>query len=274
MKSMCCCDTKLHVFSEYIRYRNETVFREYEGITIGKCTSCGLLRTFPPKRSQFDPKQSDAIFYEKNIDLFSRLFTPIIDGIQKYRQKGTVLDIGCSSGILLGLLKERGYDIFGIEPNIHAYTLARNKFGKTIYHGTVGTYKTTKKFDVVVLSHVLEHVEEPRKMILSIKKILSKNGIIVIGIPNTRNIIFAIRKKYWEYLRPNEHVWHFSDTYLISLMKHHGFHIYETWYMNDSRSGYPWVKGIYFRILCFINDICRTGETVSIICRNDNEKVL
>jgi 2-polyprenyl-3-methyl-5-hydroxy-6-metoxy-1,4-benzoquinol methylase len=265
--SNCCCDTRKHPFSEYIRYRNETIFKEYEGTVIGKCSFCGLLRTFVPRSSRFDPKQSDVIFYEENKKLFSKLFAPNLRGIQKYCQKGNVLDIGCSSGILLGLLKDKGYDVSGIEPNVKAYNHGKIKFGKHIYHGTLDTYKTNKKFDVIILSHVLEHVLNPPQEIVLIKKILARGGIVLIGIPNTRNIIFALRKKYWEYLRPNEHIWHFSDTYLITLLKRNGFHILEKWYMNDLRRDYSYIKRVYFNILCFINNICRTGETVTVICR-------
>lgn len=265
--SHCCCDKNTHDFSEYIVYRQETTFKEYEGTVIGKCSSCGLLRTFAPKQSKFNPKQSDYSFYEKNINLFTRLFGPNVRGIQKYVSRGTVLDIGCSSGLLLGLLKNKGYKVFGIEPNKYAFRLAKNKFGNAIFHGTLDTYISKKVFDVVILSHVLEHVENPVVVIEIIKRMLAKNGILLIGIPNTRNIIFLLRRKYWEYLRPNEHVWHFSDTYLINMLKNNGFTVLEKWYVNDSRSDYRFVKRLYFQFLCFLNTIFGMGETVTVICK-------
>jgi 2-polyprenyl-3-methyl-5-hydroxy-6-metoxy-1,4-benzoquinol methylase len=266
--STCCCDKHKHVFSEYIRYRNETTFKEYEGTSIGRCTSCGLLKTFTPKRSFFNPKQSDIHFYEENIDLFTRLFTKTISRIQKYRKTGSVLDIGCSSGIILNILKDKGYEVFGIEPNRSAYNLARKKIGNVVYHGTLDTYKTKKKYDVIIFSHVLEHVPDPVNEIMTAKKLLSPHGILVIGIPNTRNLIFLLRRKFWEYLRPNEHIWHFSDAYLLNLLKRNRFEILETWHVNDERKNYPFMKRVYFSALCFINSVFKTGETVTVICRN------
>jgi 2-polyprenyl-3-methyl-5-hydroxy-6-metoxy-1,4-benzoquinol methylase len=265
--SNCCCDTQAHSFNRYISYQNEKTFKEYEGTVIGKCSSCGLLKTFAVPKSAFNPKQSDVSFYEKNVEFFSHLFAPTITGIQKYHKKGSVLDIGCSSGILLRLLHDKGYDVFGIEPNDQAYVRVKNTFGSRIYHGVLNTYETKKSFDVVILSHVLEHVPDPTHEIALIKNIISKNGILIIGIPNTRNIVFLLRQKYWEYLRPKEHIWHFSDTYLVDLLERNGFQILEKWYVNDARKEYPLMKRIYFSLLCFVNTLIGTGETVSIICR-------
>ena len=68
IKSTCLCKGKKKSFFEkYIEFKNEAVFRHFEGIVIGKCTDCGLLKTFPPKSGvKFNPKQIRGEFYDFN----------------------------------------------------------------------------------------------------------------------------------------------------------------------------------------------------------------
>lgn len=268
--SVCVCGTN-RFFKKFIQYKNETVFVQYEGIIIGKCTTCGLLKTFPSRRSRrFDPAQSRGDMYESNKKFFRSLFQPIVKTISKNINGKKVLDVGCSSGILMEVLKEKGYDVFGIEPNKDACELAKKKFHETVFFGTTKDFlrKKEKLFDAIIYNHVLEHIEDVTEELNRAKQLLKFNGIFVVGIPNTRNVIFSIRKKYWEPLMPNEHIWHFNDTYMKELLMKKGFKIVTVSYEDDKRKDYPIIKKTYFRLLSVINKISRTGEAVLITSRN------
>lgn len=268
MYSACLCSKKQSSFIPYITYKNETVFKDFEGIIIGRCKKCGLLKTFPPKNIQFDPQQSRKDMYESQKDYFIELFLPIVNKIKQYKPSGKILDVGCSSGILLELLKKNGYDIYGAEPNIHAFKIASKKFPKKIIYGTifdVSKHKKNIQFDVIIYNHVLEHVNDIKMEIILIKKMLKKDGIFVLGLPNTSNCIFLLRKKYWEPLMPLEHVWHFSKNYLTAYLKKNGFTIINIGFSDDSRNDYPLLKRFYFSGLSLINKLFNTGESMLII---------
>ena len=261
-KSGCVCCGKESDFREYIRYQNETVFSRYEGTVIGKCAGCGTLKTFPKTNAVFDPQENHTRVYEKDIRKFEKLFQPIIDRVKHYKPAGRILDVGCATGILLSMFKKEGYDITGIEPNREEYRKAKKRLGSVVINTTINIYtrKHRKKFDVIVYNHVLEHIDDINNELTQAKKILKPGGLIVVGLPNTGNIIFLIRKKYWEFLMPTQHVWHFGKKQIRQLLQKNGFKIIDTSYSDDNRIDYPLAKKIYFRCLSFINRLLNTGE--------------
>lgn len=267
--SSCLCSNKPVNFISYIQYKNETVFKDFEGIVIGKCQNCGVLKTFPPKRSDFDPLQSRKNMYEYQRSYFVKLFLPIVQKIQKYKSSGKVLDVGCSSGLLLELLQKKNYKVCGIEPNKQAFDIVKRKFGSKIHNGTLSSFrkKNVMKFDIVIYNHVLEHIEDIKTEIFLIKKILKKDGIFVLGLPNTSNCIFYLRKKYWEPLMPLEHVWHFSKNYLMSFLYKNSFTVSDVSFSDDSRNDYPLLKRLYFSVLSFFNRLFYTGEAMLLISK-------
>lgn len=271
LSSACICQNfKIAEFKPVIQFKNETVFKNYEGIIIGKCLKCGILKTFPSKRSFFNPKQSRAEFYEQDRNLFRELFRPIVKKIKQFKQKGKVLDIGCSSGILLELLRKEGHEVHGIEPNKKAYKIASNKFKKSIFNGILKDFVKTKrnKFDVVIYNHVLEHIDNPLDELDLVRKIIKKKGILIVGLPNTRNFTFFLRGKYWEPLMPNEHIWHFTKSHLANLLKRKGFKPLDISYSDDRRRDYPILKHLYFQILSSINRLLNTGEAMLLVAEN------
>lgn len=275
IKSDCLCQ-KNSQFLEKIVYKNETVFKDFDGIIIGKCLNCGLLKTVFCPKSEFNSQETHVDFYEKNRSLFLPLFENIVKRIKKFKDKGKILDVGCSSGLLLKLLKKERFSIFGIEPNKTAFQIAQKKFKEKVYFGTLQQYLQNgyndsdhqiRKFDVVIYNHVVEHIADVEKEIKLIKQILKSKGLLILGAPNTSNIIFYLRKKYWESLMPLEHIWHFSKNYLINYLKKQRFKILDISFSDDKRQDYPFVKKVYFSILSLINQIIGTGESMLIIAQ-------
>lgn len=270
MRSSCICK-KISFFKPYIIYKNETVFKDYEDTVIGQCENCGILKTFPSKKNKlFNPVITKVDAYEKRREEFEKLFTPLTEAVKNNVKKGgTVLDVGCSSGILLSLLKRIGYKVYGIEPNKQAFLYAKKTLRDNVSNDTLPTFqkKNKKKFDCIIYNHVLEHIENVNDEFSYIKKALKKNGVLVIGVPNTDNMIFKIRGKYWESLLPNEHVWHFSTKYLAQYLQKQKFRIVKTSFEDDARKSYPFLKQVYFRLLSLMNKLFFTGEAVLIISR-------
>jgi 2-polyprenyl-3-methyl-5-hydroxy-6-metoxy-1,4-benzoquinol methylase len=264
--SRCLCPN--NQFQKIIEYKNETVFKEYEGLMIGRCTKCGLLKTiFTKQKTNFDSGTSKSSFYEQNKLYLQKLFQPLIQKVIKYKPRGKILDVGCSTGILLNLLIEKGFSVYGIEPNKNAFLLAHKKLGNKVFHGYLKQFmiNNQQKFDIIIYNHVLEHIKIVAEELMLAKSILNKNGLLIIGVPNTQNIIFYLRKKYWESLKPNEHLWHFSKNYLISYLESKGFKILDVSFSDDERKDYPQFKQLYFKFLSLINRILQTGEAILII---------
>ena len=269
MRDTCICGAAQTTFIPFLTF-NHTPFPAYKGVIISKCKKCGVLKT-TQRSNNFDPAQSRDEMYEENVADFNQLFLPFLAKLKRYLPNhARVLDVGCSSGILLGLLDKAGFDVRGLEPNKHAFQVAHKKFGKKVMNATLQEYiknNKGKRFDAVIYNHVLEHIEDPMKELGLAHSMLSKDGILFIGVPNRRNVIFHLRKEYWESLMPVEHIWHFSDHDIESLLQKAGFARLESWYDNHVRADYPPLKKLYFSLLCFINEIFTTGEAVTIIAR-------
>lgn len=270
MRSSCICK-KTSSFKPYIVYKNETVFQAYEGTIIGQCENCGILKTFPSKKNKlFNPVITKMDEYEKRKKEFEILFQPIVEKVvSNVKPNGKTIDVGCSSGILLSLLKRKGFDVYGLEPNKQAFSLARKKLKKNIYNKKLIDLSINRKnkFDCIIYNHVLEHIENINEEFLHIKKALKKNGVLIIGVPNTDNAIFKIRRKFWESLLPNEHVWHFNTKYLKRYLTKQGFEILKVSFEDDARKSYPFLKQIYFTLLSLLNKMMGTGEAVLIIAQ-------
>ena len=80
-------------------------------------------------------------------------------------------------------------------------------------------------------------------------------------------MIFKIRRKFWESLLPNEHVWHFNTRYLVQYLQKQKFEIVRVGFEDDARKTYPLLKRIYFTLLSFLNKIMGSGEAVLIIAQ-------
>ncbi|MEK7166074.1 MAG: class I SAM-dependent methyltransferase [Patescibacteria group bacterium] len=255
-------------FQSLISYTQEKVFKAYEDLSIARCSNCYVLKTLAAA-NKVQPVKSNTEFYEGNKNIFTDYFTKLVSQIVKYRKSGKVLDVGCATGILLNIFVKQGFTVWGLEPNPAAWKLSRTRFPKRIFQLKLSEFLKHHRlrFDVIVYNHVLEHVVDVQKEIQNIKKALKPGGMLVLGLPNTDNIIFKIRGKYWESLLPNQHHWHFSTKYIHSLLRREEFQILETTFNNHLRQDYPFVKRLYFGILNTINSIFHTGEAMTILAK-------
>lgn len=97
----------------------------------------------------------------------------------------SILDIGCGDGLFLGRAKEKGFEVLGVEPSEQASALGI-KNGIDIFYGTLDDFvvNNIRQFDIVHLKNVLEHVNEPIKVIELCYSLLVPGGIIYIEVPN------------------------------------------------------------------------------------------
>lgn len=269
MRDTCICSAKQTTFIPFFNFEH-TPFPVYRDIIIGRCKKCGVLKTTHRSKT-FDPASSRDEMYEENAADFKQLFLPFVKKLKKYLpDRARVLDVGCSSGVLLELFDKVGFEVYGLEPNKHAFHVASKKFGGRVFNMTLEEFvkkDKTATFDCVLYNHVLEHIKNPAKELQLAYSALNEHGILFIGVPNRSNVIFHMRKQFWESLMPGEHVWHFSDRDVVDLLQKAGFVVLESWYDNHVRADYPIMKRMYFGLLCFLNTVFHTGEAVTIIAR-------
>jgi methionine biosynthesis protein MetW len=97
-----------------------------------------------------------------------------------------VLDIGCGTGTITEtIMRSRSAEVVGIEPNKERAEAARQR-GLEIVNGVYGREIPEKygKFDYIVFGDVLEHLEDPAAILVSVADALADNGRVIASIPN------------------------------------------------------------------------------------------
>jgi SAM-dependent methyltransferase len=126
-------------------------------------------------------------------------------------------EFGCGYGGLLGALREDGAEVMGYDIDQIAVDFGRTK-GLDLFHADEWLGHT-KRFDLIVLSHVVEHIYDLDHFVESVKKRIKPDGIIFIEVPGIQSPKVKSRK----YSAQVGHLHYFDKVTLTMLMERHGF---------------------------------------------------
>ena len=207
--------------------RNEKNFFTVGSFEIARCGDCGLVRTANPRKFDYQSYHRDED-YQKFASLFKNFFLKRYKIICKFKKEpGKVLEIGASTGTFLEIFQEKGWQVWGVEPSISG-EIAQKKDIK-ILRSTFEKAKLPQNFfDVIILNHTLEHLENPVLVLQKAKKLLKKNGVVLVDVPNFGSLSAKIRGKRWPYLTPEEHLFHFTPGTLKKVFKKAGLGVIHT----------------------------------------------
>lgn len=148
--------------------------------------------------------------------------------IRKFRSTGNLLDIGCGTGELIHVATQLGYHSEGLEYSPAVAKYVREKYQAEVHSGDVVSAKLDRKYDVVVMNHVLEHTTDPVSALQNVAKMLNTDGVLQVAVPNID--CYESRFRGWTAYEPY-HLWYFSPATLNSIMEKAGYkaiHI-KTW---------------------------------------------
>jgi 2-polyprenyl-3-methyl-5-hydroxy-6-metoxy-1,4-benzoquinol methylase len=142
--------------------------------------------------------------------------------LKSYLKGKTLFEIGPGEGFILELFEKNNYNVFGMEASKENLDVISSKLrnGKIEIGFAEDISKINKKFDVIILSHVLEHLVDFRKVLLNIKNLLVDDGIFFIEVPNCKNFEML---EHSIYTQPHLH--HFTKLSLELLLEDLGFKI-------------------------------------------------
>jgi len=123
---------------------------------------------------------------------------------------GTLLDVGCGNGAFLEAMQALGWNVTGVDPDPAAVRYGRSR-GLSIFCGMLPDVPAGERYDVITVSHVIEHVADPVGLLKQCAAYLRpSSGRIMITTPNMKSLGHRWFKRYWRGLEVPRHLNLFS----------------------------------------------------------------
>ena len=149
----------------------------------------------------------------------------------------TVLDIGCGNGEFLSALAGDGRRLVAVEPDPNARAVAAAK-GLEVLPGTAEDLPEAlagQRFDLIVMTHVLEHCRDPLRALRNIRDLLSPTGVLYCEVPNCGATYFRTLAQISEMLDVPRHLHFFTRQSLTGLSEKAGLQVFDHNYHGYTR---------------------------------------
>jgi SAM-dependent methyltransferase len=141
----------------------------------------------------------------------------------QFPQPGRLLDVGCGNGAFLMRAREMGWDVAGCEPDPKAVATCGEQ-GLDVIRGDIfNTAFDGELFDVVTISHALEHVTDPQALLKRAQTLVHPGGRLWVALPNPHSLGLHIFGSAWRGLHVPFHLCIPSQTRLRRWMETTGF---------------------------------------------------
>lgn len=223
-------------------YRRTRLFRQHfaevEAVTIVNgydvvvCGECGAgFADDIPDQAAFDRYYRDLSKYEYHqrdgaeSDFDRRRLAIIADILAPFilRPDARILDVGCATGRLLALLRDKGFpNVHGLDPSPSCAAAAQRLYGIPVRTTTLSRlHESGEAFDVVILVGVLEHINDLDTALREVHDVLSPQGIVYVEVPDALTFADWQNAPFQDF--STEHINFFSPVSLSNLMARHGF---------------------------------------------------
>lgn len=159
------------------------------------------------------------------------------------RRLSTALDIGCGDGQRLHSFAAMGATVVGIDPDETAVARGR-ELGLDIRTGTAeraSEILAGARFDLIVMSHSLEHCVDPLDALRNVRALLAKDGLFYCEVPNCAALHFETFNIASEMFDAPRHLWFFEPRGLRKMLEVSGFNVeHETYHGFTRHHTGPW----------------------------------
>jgi len=187
-------------YSVYERYGSELQF------TYVLCKNCELVYQSPrPKYNQEFIDAAYASYYQftDSLDLNSNpdvpessvnMFKKEVEYLLQFDKKRTaVLDIGSGMGTFLVAAKPYYKDEVGLDVSAQMAAFVERQLGVKVFLEQFENFNYNKKFSLIHMSHVMEHIPNPKSWLDKAREVLEPGGVLVINVPNKFSFSFRLQ---------------------------------------------------------------------------------
>lgn len=208
-----------------------------------ECKSCGFKHIIPiPSEEELEAVYREKYYskekplyidrYKEDLEWWNLVYSERYETFERNlpENRRRILDVGSGPGYFLLRGKNRGWETVGIEPSAkaaaHSRSLGLNIVEDFFDLKTAGELGT---FDAIHMSEVLEHIPDPKRLLLLARDVLAEDGLLCVVVPNDYNPFqYALTKacgyKPW-WIAPPHHINYFDFDSLGQLIQNIGFEI-------------------------------------------------
>jgi len=210
------------------------------GFRFVKCAECGLLFVNPQldesklldhyRENESSDRWVDVLLSKAQLDYDAKhRFGEAVRRLEKiYPKSGRrrILDVGCSIGLFLDLMRKKGWDPLGMEINPKAVRHAREVFNLKVDEKLLHEVQYPKEgFQVVSMWGVLEHISQPDMVLKQIHPLLEAKGRLVLLVPNGHSLACRIMRDDAATFGGRNHLWYFSPETITRLLDRTGYRV-------------------------------------------------
>lgn len=153
--------------------------------------------------------------------------------VSKFKRPNNILEIGCGAGGILEIFRDAGSGVLGLDFDDEFLDIARAR-KINVARGSTELLCENDKFDLIILSHVLEHIVEPAEFLKDLIIFLNDGGLLYIEVPSVDRV--AEGGYGYDLLNyfQNAHTIHFTTKTLEMMCKSIGLRpLYQTTFIES-----------------------------------------
>lgn len=202
------------------------------------CTNCGLIYTSPRMTqtsfNEFYNLEYRKLYVGKETATSDFFYGQTIKGEKIYafleknsllkNNRMSILEIGCGSGGILEVFKKNGHKTIGIDLGEEYIKYGISNHDLNLQLGSLSELNIEEKPDIIIYSHVLEHIVDLNHELKLLKNLAHENTVFYIEVPGIKEIHKNYDSNILKYFQ-NAHTFHFSLESLTNLFSRNGFEL-------------------------------------------------
>ncbi len=213
-------------------YRSNT-YSNFKTYNVVQCVTCGFHYLYPrltetnmlklyADNCYFEGKDQGYINYSDQEMALRTTFKRLMLNLKKRNLTGgRLLEIGCGYGYLLDEAENFFQVRVGTDFSEGAVQQASNKADR-VYCGGIEQIPVEEKFDLIIATHVIEHVYQPKDFLKQILNYLKPGATVVIATPDMGSFWRHLMGHRWPSFKLPEHILYFDKRSLSSVMEQMG----------------------------------------------------
>lgn len=230
MKELECCPIcESKSFSPFLNVKDHMVSKEI--FSIVSCDNCGFRFTNPlPNEEEAGRFYQDEAYVSHSSTqkgFINKVYNQVrkvtlnqkLKWVNQFSHGKNLLDIGCGTGHFAALMNKNGYKVTGLEPDPIARENAKAMNKIDVKDISELSNIKSESIDVITMWHVLEHVYSLNESIRDYNRILKKDGVLLVAVPNLESYDAQFYKEFWAAYDVPRHLYHFRKIDIMNLFR-------------------------------------------------------